>query len=105
MLGETRNPNLPSAIAAAVDGATLRVSNLFYQLRGTLQARFASFARTPPHAGPAGACVIPIVRYRDVPAAIEWLCRAFGMQVHRVVTDAKGVPRFAELTIGSGMLM
>jgi uncharacterized glyoxalase superfamily protein PhnB len=40
-----------------------------------------------------------------VSAAIQWLCRAFGMKVHRVVTDASGAPCYAELTIGSGMLM
>jgi uncharacterized glyoxalase superfamily protein PhnB len=45
------------------------------------------------------------VRYRDVPAAVAWLCRAFGMQAHRVVTDSDGTPCYAELTIGSGMLM
>jgi uncharacterized glyoxalase superfamily protein PhnB len=45
------------------------------------------------------------VRYRDVPKAIDWLCRAFGMRVHRLVADADGEPRYAELTVGAGMLM
>jgi len=53
----------------------------------------------------AGAPVIPTVRYRDVPAAIAWLCTAFGMQVHRVVAGEDGRPCYAELTFGNGMLM
>lgn len=48
---------------------------------------------------------MPTMRYRDVPAAVRWLCRAFGMKVHRIVPDADGAPRYAELTVGSGMLI
>jgi uncharacterized glyoxalase superfamily protein PhnB len=29
--------------------------------------------------------VIPVLRYRDAPAAIEWLCRALGFERHLVV--------------------
>ena len=29
--------------------------------------------------------VIPALRYRDAPAAIAWLCRAFGFEQHLVV--------------------
>jgi uncharacterized glyoxalase superfamily protein PhnB len=53
----------------------------------------------------AGAPLMPTVRYRDVPAAIAWLCKAFGMQEHRVVTDQHGVPCYAELAYGSGLLI
>lgn len=28
--------------------------------------------------------VIPAMRYRDAPAAIEWLCRVFGFERHLV---------------------
>src|SRR4030095_9359123 len=59
-----------------------------------------------PSTEPRGAPLIPTVRYRDVPAAIAWLCKAFGMQEHRVVADQNGVPCYAELTFGGGgMLM
>lgn len=53
----------------------------------------------------ASAAVMPTVRYRDVPAAIAWLCAAFGMQVHRVVAGANGAPRYAEIKFGGNLLM
>jgi uncharacterized glyoxalase superfamily protein PhnB len=104
MTGEARNLHGPSAFAAALDGAAVRLNDMLGRLLGAAQARFRP-VQTAPHADRAGTPVIPTVRYRDVPKAVEWLCRAFGMQVHRVVTDAGGAPRYAELTIGSGMLM
>jgi uncharacterized glyoxalase superfamily protein PhnB len=104
MIGDARNTNEPSLLAAALDGAAVRVKGLVYQLQGRLQARFNLAWPAQPTAF-AGTPVIPTVRYRDVPAAIAWLCRAFGMKVHRVETDPSGAPCYAELTIGSGMLM
>lgn len=52
-----------------------------------------------------GTSVVPTIRYRDVPAAIEWLCKAFGLEEHRVVTGKNGSVRYAQLTFGSGMVM
>ena len=51
------------------------------------------------------AAVVPTVRYRDLPAAIEWLCNAFGFERHRVVTDNNGSVLYAQLTFGKGMVM
>jgi uncharacterized glyoxalase superfamily protein PhnB len=51
------------------------------------------------------AAVVPTVRYRDLPAAIEWLCKAFGFERHRVVTDNDGSVLYAQLTFGQGMVM
>jgi uncharacterized glyoxalase superfamily protein PhnB len=51
------------------------------------------------------ARVVPTIRYRDVPAAVAWLCRAFGMQEHRVVADEAGAPRYAELRFGGSLVM
>ena len=34
--------------------------------------------------------IIPALRYRDAPAAVEWLCRAFGFARHLVVPDGCG---------------
>ena len=31
---------------------------------------------------PARSTVIPAMRYRDAPAAIEWLCRVLGFEKH-----------------------
>ncbi len=53
----------------------------------------------------ANRTIVPTLRYRDVPAAIEWLCAAFGFQTHLVVPDEHGGVRFAQLTFGDGMIM
>src|SRR6476659_8376773 len=49
--------------------------------------------------------VIPTMRYRDAPAAIDWLCRAFGFERHLVVPDEAGGIAHAQLTFGNGMVM
>jgi uncharacterized glyoxalase superfamily protein PhnB len=54
--------------------------------------------------GPIGT-IVPTLRYRDVAAAIEWLCNAFGFAVHHTVSGHDGAVRYAELTFGSGMIM
>jgi uncharacterized glyoxalase superfamily protein PhnB len=51
------------------------------------------------------ATVIPGMRYRDAPAAIEWLCRAFGFERHLVVNGPNGTIAHAQLTLGRGMIM
>ena len=53
----------------------------------------------------AKASVIPVLRYRDAPAAIEWLCRTFGFEKHLVVPNADGSIAHAQLSFGNGMLM
>ena len=52
-----------------------------------------------------GAVIIPALRYRDSPAAIEWLCRAFGFETHLVVPGPNGTIAHAQLTFGNGMIM
>jgi uncharacterized glyoxalase superfamily protein PhnB len=42
--------------------------------------------------------------YRDVAAASDWLCTAFGFQRHFVATSETGVVHFAQLTFGNAML-
>jgi uncharacterized glyoxalase superfamily protein PhnB len=49
--------------------------------------------------------VIPWLRYEDATAAIEWLCRAFGMREHFVIRDEHGGIAHAQLTLGDGMIM
>jgi uncharacterized glyoxalase superfamily protein PhnB len=49
--------------------------------------------------------VIPTMRYRDAPAAIEWLCDTFGFARHLVVEDGGGGIAHAQLTFGNGMIM
>lgn len=49
--------------------------------------------------------IIPGMRYRDAPAAIDWLCRAFGFCPRLVVPDDRGGIAHAQLTLGNGMIM
>ena len=49
--------------------------------------------------------IIPGMRYKDAPAAIEWLCRALGFSRHLVVPDGNGGIAHAQLVLGNGMIM
>lgn len=51
------------------------------------------------------ATIIPCLRYRDAPAAIEWLCDTFGFEKNLVVPGENGVIEHAQLTFGNGMIM
>ena len=52
-----------------------------------------------------GSTIIPTLRYRDAPSAIEWLCRVFGFKKRLVVPNEDGTIAHAQLTLGSGMIM
>ena len=51
------------------------------------------------------ARIIPTMRYRNAPAAIEWLCKAFGFEKQLVVPDKDGGIAHAQLTFDNGMIM
>jgi uncharacterized glyoxalase superfamily protein PhnB len=51
------------------------------------------------------ATVIPCLRYRDAPAAIDWLCNTFGFERHLVVPGENGTIAHAQLSLGNGMIM
>ncbi|MGH6819884.1 MAG: VOC family protein, partial [Methylocella sp.] len=51
------------------------------------------------------ATVIPCLRYRNAPAAIEWLCNAFGFEKQAVYPNEDGTIAHAQLTYGNGMIM
>lgn len=51
------------------------------------------------------ATVIPTLRYRNAPAAIEWLCQAFGFEKQLVVPAGNGAIAHAQLSFGNGMIM
>jgi len=55
--------------------------------------------------GSRKAMIVPSLRYRDAPAAIEFLCQAFGFDRHLVVPGPEGTIRHAQLTLGDGMIM
>jgi uncharacterized glyoxalase superfamily protein PhnB len=49
--------------------------------------------------------VIPALRYRNAPAAIDWLCQVFGFERKAVYETAPGVIGHAELALNGGMIM
>jgi uncharacterized glyoxalase superfamily protein PhnB len=49
--------------------------------------------------------IYPAIRYKDAPAAIEWLGRALGFTPHFVVPGPDGTISHAELSFDSGMIM
>src|SRR5437762_12789445 len=51
------------------------------------------------------ATIIPNLRYRNAPAAIEWLGRVFGLKKNLVVPDDSGGIAHAQLSFGDGMMM
>ena len=59
----------------------------------------------PSFAKSTKATVIPCLRYRDAPAAIEWLCQAFGFEKHLMVPNDDGTIAHAQLSFGNGMVM
>jgi uncharacterized glyoxalase superfamily protein PhnB len=54
-----------------------------------------------------GSSVIPGLRYADAPAAIDFLCDAFGFERHAVYADDDnpGLIHHAQLVLGTGMVM
>jgi uncharacterized glyoxalase superfamily protein PhnB len=51
------------------------------------------------------ATVIPSLRYRNAPAAIDWLCQVFGFAKQLVVANPDGTIAHAQLSFGNGMIM
>lgn len=45
------------------------------------------------------------MRYRNAPAAIDWLCEVFGFTRHLVVPGEEGKIVHAQLALGNGMIM
>jgi uncharacterized glyoxalase superfamily protein PhnB len=51
------------------------------------------------------SAVIPGHRYKNAPAAIEWLCTVLGFERHVVYDGPDGTIAHAELSLGGGMIM
>jgi uncharacterized glyoxalase superfamily protein PhnB len=51
------------------------------------------------------ATVMPALKYRDAPAAIQWLERAFGFKSHMTVPGPDNTVAHAQMTSGNGMIM
>ena len=52
-----------------------------------------------------GSPLIPCLRYRNAPKAIDWLCSTFGFQRQLVVPGDEGVIQHAQLALGNSMIM
>jgi uncharacterized glyoxalase superfamily protein PhnB len=60
---------------------------------------------TPMSVLSPGSTIIPGLRYRNAPAAIEWLCNAFGFEKHLVIPGENDTIAHAQLSFGTGMIM
>lgn len=49
--------------------------------------------------------LVPLMRYRDVGVASEWLCAAFGFEPHFAAKAPDGAVFYAELKLGDSMIM
>ncbi len=47
----------------------------------------------------------PILGYRDLPAAIDWLCRVFSFEPLEVMKNEDGTYAHVELRLGAGVIM
>ncbi|MDZ7894553.1 MAG: VOC family protein [Sphingobium sp.] len=56
---------------------------------------------------PAGSPIIPCLRYKNAPAAVAFLCEAFGLTRHAVFADDAdpAIIHHAQLVLGDGMVM
>jgi len=52
-----------------------------------------------------GSIIIPTMRYKDAPAAIDWLCKAFGFEKQLVVLGENETIAHAQLNFGNAMIM
>jgi uncharacterized glyoxalase superfamily protein PhnB len=53
----------------------------------------------------SGSTLIPCLRYRDAPRAIDWLCQVFGFERHLIVPGDNNTIAHAQLSYGHGMIM
>src|ERR1043165_1676588 len=51
------------------------------------------------------ATIMPCLRYRDAPAAIDWLCNTLGFKAALIVPNEDGTIAHAQLSYGNGMVM
>jgi uncharacterized glyoxalase superfamily protein PhnB len=75
--------------------------------RAEAKSKAAKRKVTPAKAklGAARSNVMPCITYRDAPAAIDFLCKAFGFGKKMVMAGEGNVIAHAELTLGNAMVM
>ena len=52
-----------------------------------------------------GSVIIPTLRYKDAPGAIDLLCKAFGFERHLIVPGENDTIAHAQLTFNNAMIM
>ena len=53
----------------------------------------------------SASTIFPVSRYKDAPAAIEWLVSVLGFTKHAVYANEDGTIAHAELALGGGLVM
>ena len=71
----------------------------------TTQTTASSSSVASPTASASRSTIMPAMRYRNAPAAIDWLCQVFGFERHAVYANPDGTIGHAELALGGGMIM
>jgi uncharacterized glyoxalase superfamily protein PhnB len=98
-------------LAAAVHGGDLSFARSLVQARQRtkpatpLTHHWTRSSSMPTSSLQTQSRAIPALRYRDAPAAIDWLCRVFGFERHLVVPGPDDTIAHAQLTLGGGMIM
>jgi uncharacterized glyoxalase superfamily protein PhnB len=59
----------------------------------------------PMNPSNSGSTLIPCLRYRDAPRAIDWLCQVFGFERHLIAPGDNNTIAHAQLSYGRGMIM
>ena len=54
---------------------------------------------------PTATGLVPLLRYRNVAAAVEWLCTAFGVERDALVTGEDNSVIYAQLVWGPSIIM
>ena len=70
-----------------------------------VQASTSPSSASSANADTSPSTIMPALRYRDAPAAIDWLCKVLGFARHAVYANPDGTIAHAELTLGGGMIM
>ena len=71
----------------------------------SVQTNASPSAATTAAENTSRSTIMPAMRYRNAPAAIDWLCQVFGFARHAVYANPDGSIAHAELTLGDGMIM
>lgn len=71
----------------------------------SVEANAFPSSTTSAHSATCRSTVMPTLRYRNAPAAIDWMCQVFGFARHAVYANPDGSIAHAELTLNGGMIM